>query len=229
MESLTGFLHEVTTLLCGVPLPKNSLILPMPIATHWDQHFLLQEYQVWLHSTLFNHLVSFLVVSESRHGTNPAKLKPNTAFLLFSHVLSNTKCTALLCLLQQQAQPREGSNKDLQNEQLNMNYRCSHSSKDKQNNTIPGAVLRSTFSLLYYTPATPRFCEVGIHLFFSLMLPSPLHLKGQRTCTHSITWTVPLKLPFPERPSALPNITIIPEYSLWFWPAAYPSLFQGVE
>lgn len=95
MESLTGFLHEVTTLLCGVPLPENSLILPMPIATHWDQHFLLQEYQVWLHSTLFNHLVSFLVVSESRHGTNPAKLKPNTAsysFLMFSATRSALPC-----------------------------------------------------------------------------------------------------------------------------------------
>lgn len=106
---------------CGVVLPKNSLILPMSIATHWDQYFLLQEYQVWVNSTLFIHLVSFLMVSESRHGMNSTKFKPaNSAFLLFSHILNNMKCTALLCLLPQQQAPREGSNKDLQNEQLNM-------------------------------------------------------------------------------------------------------------
>lgn len=164
------------------------------------------------------------MVSESRHGTNPTKLKTAcTAFLLFSHVLSNTKCTALLYLLQQQAQPREGRNKDLQNEQLNMNY--SYSSKDKQNNRIPGVVLRNTSSLLYYTPGTPHFYETEIHLVFSLTLPSIR--EGQRTWTHSITWTVPFKLPFPERPSALPNITIIPEYSLWLWTAAYPLSISG--
>lgn len=129
------------------------------------------------------------MVNESRHGKNPTKLKPAyTAFLLLPHILNSTKCTALLCLLQQQAQPREGSNKDLQNEQLNMT--TDTVTQVRINRTIPGAALRNTFSLLYYTPATPHFCQTGIHLVFSLMLPSPLHVERKRTRTHSITRTV---------------------------------------
>lgn len=54
------------------------------------------------------------------------KLKPvSTDFLLFSCALSS-KCAALVCLLQQEAQRREGSKKHPQNEQPCKNYRIQH-------------------------------------------------------------------------------------------------------
>ena len=109
-----------------------------------------------------------------------------------------------------------------------MNYRYTHSGcKGKQDNTFLGAVLRNAFSLLHYTPATPSFCETAIPLSLSFLLPSPLHLEGQRTWSNPVSWTAPFKHPFPARLPVLPNVTKIPEYSLWLWPAADPLSISG--
>lgn len=124
------------------------------------------------------HGQSFLVLSESWRGRKQTVNSSHQRQIFLSDVLSK-RCTALDCLLQQEAQPKESNHKCPQNEQLCMNYRYIHLGKG-QNNTIPGAVLRNAFSLLYSIPVTPSFCETVIPLFLSCLVINPLHLEGQR-------------------------------------------------
>lgn len=224
MGSPAGIPHEVTTLLYAswsIPSWELSQLInangnmlrptfhPSGISGLGTQHP--------LHSPRGH---SFLVVSEGRHGRNQTvnssqHRQISYPFLLFS--ATRSALPQIVC----------SSTRDSPWWAATSAYKMSSfvwpidtATPVRANKTILGAELRNAFSLLYYTSATPSFCETVIPMFLLFPLISPLHLEGQRIWTGPITWTAPFELPFIARLSVLLNITKIPKYSFWLWPAA---------